>query len=137
MIPDGPTMILVAKAFDKKEAALYEIPLDPPAPIVRPARPRLIGRLSRFVEPVTGASVSSDGSRVAVCAGSVTRIYSKTPEQPWPLLSEVRYQAHPFEGIAWDGDDLILVAEGGPIARIPAHAWRVDRVIDGAAGGRR
>lgn len=128
MILNGPEMILVAKAHDGREAELLAVPLDPPAPLIRPARPRLLGRLAKFTEPVTGASVSRDGTLLAVCSGSVARVYTKTTKLPWPLLAEVPYDAPAVEGIAWDGLDLVLVAEGGAMYRITEKTWRAGRV---------
>ncbi len=124
MILNGHEMILIAKSHDGLEAELFAVPLDPPAPVIRPARPRPLGRLAKFTEPVTGAGASRDGALLAVCSGSVARVYSRTPERPWPLLGEVRYNAPAVEGIAWDGLDLVLVAEGGPMYRIREKTWR-------------
>lgn len=136
MILSGREMILVAKRHDGREAELLAVPLDPPAPILRPARPRSIGRLAKFVEPATGASVSRDGTLLAVCSETVARVYSMTPDLPWPLVAETRYASRPIEGVAWDDRDLILVAEGGPLYRITEKTWRANRVSPAATPGK-
>jgi len=116
--------VLVAKRFDGREAELFAIPLDPPAPLLRPATPRRIATLPAFVEPATGASLSEDGQLLAVCSSAVTRVYRREDGEDWSLLAEVRYHSVPIEGITWDGMDLILVSEGHGIDRIAEATWR-------------
>ena len=116
----------MAKYLDGREAELFSVPLDPPSPLTRPARPRLIGRLPGFTEPATGAGLSQDRTLLAVCSSRVTRIYRRGHAQspPWRLLGEVRYESLPIEGIGWDGRDLVLVAEGGGFYRLSEKTWR-------------
>ena len=116
--------VLVAKRFDGREAELFAIPLNPPAPLLRPASPRRIGILPGFVEPATGASLSDDGQLLAVCSSAVTRVYRRDDDPGWNLLAEVRHDSLPIEGITWDGRDLILVSEGRGIDRIAEATWR-------------
>jgi len=116
--------VLVAKRLDGREAELFAVPLNPPAPLLRPASPRRIGTLPGFVEPATGASLSNDGQLLAVCSSAVTRVYSRGQDLGWNLLAEVRYDSLQIEGITWDGADLILVSEGRGIDRIAEAAWR-------------
>ena len=115
--------VVIAKRFDGREADLFAIPLDPPAPLLRPASPRRIGSLPGFVEPATGASLSDDGQLLAVCSSAVTRVYRREGEQGWSRVSEVRYDPLQIEGVTWDGRDLILVNEGGGTHRIAEPAW--------------
>jgi hypothetical protein len=103
---------------------LYAFSFKSPAPLLRPSLPRLIGTLPHFVEPVTGASLSEDDRRLAVCAERVTRIYQRSARANWELLAEVRYKPTSIEGIAWDGDDLILVSEGRGVDRIAGQTWK-------------
>ena len=84
--------ILVAKRFDGREAELFAIPLNPSAPLLRPASPRRIGTLPEFVEPATGASLSDDSQLLAVCSSAVTRVYKRKADLGWNLLAEVRYR---------------------------------------------
>jgi hypothetical protein len=122
---DKGATIIVAKRFDRREAELYAVPIDPPAPLLRPAQPRLVGRLPHFNEPATGADLSSDGRLLAVCSTAVTRVYQrKGNDQTWDPIAEVRYDAKQYEGICWDGAALILVSEGRGIDRIAEETWR-------------
>jgi hypothetical protein len=86
----------------------------------------LLGRLPNFTEPATGADMSADRSLLAVCAANVTRVYRRDDREspPWRLLAAVRYNALPIEGVAWDGRDLVLVAEGGGFYRLSQKTWR-------------
>jgi hypothetical protein len=125
LVYDRGTAILVAKYLDGREAELFAVPLEPPAPLARPAQPRSIGRLPGFMEPATGADLSEDRTLLAVCSETVTRVYRRGESPSWRLLAEVRYESLPIEGIAWDGRDLILAAEGGRgLYRITETTWR-------------
>jgi hypothetical protein len=108
----GRTAVLVSKRLDGKPAELFAIPLEKPAPLLRPALARRVGMLPGFVEPATGASLSPDGTRLAVCSYAVTRVYQTERDATWRLLAEVRYPSAPVEGVTWDGRDLVLVSEG-------------------------
>jgi hypothetical protein len=125
LVYDEGNGILVAKYLDGRAAELFSVPLEPPAPLTRPARPRSIGRLPGFTEPATGADLTEDRTLLAVCSSTVTRIYRRGDRQssPWQLLSEVRYESSSIEGIAWDRRDLILVAEGGGFFRLSEKTW--------------
>ena len=117
---------LVAKYLDGRQAELFTVPLEPPSPLLRPAQPRSNGGLPGFTEPATGAALSADGTLLAVCSSAVTRVYRREPVDftPWRLLAVVRYKPLPIEGIAWDGRDLRLVAEGGGLYRLLEKTWR-------------
>jgi hypothetical protein len=56
----------------------------------------------------------------------VTRVYRRddVDSPAWRLLAVVRYAALPIEGIAWDGQDLALVAEGGGFYHLTEKIWR-------------
>jgi hypothetical protein len=116
--------VVVAKRKDGREAELFAIALNLPATPLRPASPRLLGRLPAFRDPATGASLADGGGLLAVCSSAVTRVYQRKDSADWALLAEVRYDPAPIEGITWDGTDLILVSEGRGIHRIPEAAWR-------------
>jgi len=124
LIVDRGTATLVAKYRDGREAELFSVPLVPPSPLLRPARPRSIGRLPGFTEPATGAALSEDRTLLAVCSETVTRVYRRGDTTPWRLLAEVRYEPVPVEGIGWDGRDLVLVAEGRGLFRLSQTSWR-------------
>jgi hypothetical protein len=116
--------VVVSKRFDGREAELFALPFKPGAPLLRPATPRKIGLLPGFVEPATGASLSTDGRSLAVCSSAVTRIYERQGDSPWELLAEVHYASGSVEGITWDERDLILVSEGRGIDRIAQATWK-------------
>jgi hypothetical protein len=116
--------IIVSKRFDGRDAELFAVTFHPPAPLNRPVMPRRVGTLPGFVEPATGASLSEDGRRLAVCSTSVTRIYQRSGSAGWELQSAVRYAPAEVEGVTWDGNDLILVSEGRGVDRIAEQTWK-------------
>jgi hypothetical protein len=126
---------LVAKYRDGRPAELFSVALEPPSPLARPTQPRFVGRLTGFTEAATGAALSTDRSLLAVCAATVTRVYRRDDSlsPPWKFLAEVRYPSLPVEGIAWDGGNLVLVAEGGGLYRLSEQKWRAMRA---ASAGR-
>lgn len=125
---DGDRAIVITKRFDRQEAELREVPFNPPAPFAKPAAPRPVGVLPKFVEPATGADLSPDGRLVAVCGNRVVRVYKRPDARGWDnlkLAAEVKIrQKQQVEGIAWDGEDLILVTEGLGVDRIAAKIWK-------------
>jgi hypothetical protein len=121
---DDGTAFIVAKRRDGREAELFAVPLEPPAPLLRPALLRRVGVLPGFVEPATGASLSEDDKLLAVCSYAVLRVYRRGQGRPWDLAAEVRFEPSTVEGVAWDGLDLILAGEGSGLARVSEGAWR-------------
>lgn len=121
---DHRRAIVIAKTFDRREAELFAVPLDPPAPILKPARPHAIGCLQGFREPATGADLSRDGRLLAVCANDVARVYERRGDGAWKLLGSVRFPAADVEAICWDGADLLLVSEQRDVFRIAESRWR-------------
>jgi hypothetical protein len=126
LVVENGSAILLAKYQDGREAEMFSIPLEPPAPLVRPAQPQWIGRLPGLTEPATGADLSRDRKLLAVCSSTVTRIYRRDNSSwlTWRPHGEARYQSSPIEGVCWDAEDLVLVAEGGGFYRISAQTWR-------------
>jgi hypothetical protein len=126
-VVDGDRAIVVAKRFDGREADLREVPLKPPAPLLRPAAAKRVGVLPGFVEPATGADLSADGRLLAVCGYRATRVYERADARSWDslrLLAEVTHEPLNTEGVAWDGMDLIHVSEGRGVDRIAERVWR-------------
>lgn len=121
---EGKRAIIVAKTNDGRDAELFAIPLDPPAPLLRPALPERVGTLPGFTEPATGASLSRDGKRLAVCSYSVLRVYEKSKSNGWVRLSTIRYGSAAIEAVCWDGNDLVLASESRDMYRITEAAWR-------------
>jgi hypothetical protein len=127
LIVDAGRAVVVAKRRDGREAELFEIPFRPPAPLLRPARPRRIGVLPGFVEPATGADLSPDGRLLAVCGNRATRVYERGDDRSWDawhLIAEVFHEPLGVEGVAWDGMDLIHVSENRGLDRIAERVWR-------------
>jgi len=127
LVYDRGTAILIAKYLDRRPAGLFTVSFDPPSPLLQPAYPKPSGMLPEFTEPATGAALSDKRDLLAVCSSDVTRVYERDEKARWRVLSEVRYRSQPIEGIAWDGRDLILVAEGGGLCRLSETTWRRHR----------
>ena len=121
---DHGRAIVVAKTVGGREAELFAIPFNPPAPLLRPATPRSLGRLTGFTEPATGASLSPDGHLLAVCSARETRVYRRAQGDRWSPGGVVRYRASDIEAVCWDGADLILAGESGGLYRIAESSWR-------------
>lgn len=119
----GTNAHLVAKRFDGREAEVFALPLDRPAPLVRPILPKAVGVAPGFVESATGADLSADGRRLAIVSNMVTRIYNRAPDGRLTLRATVRYKGRDIEAIAWDGLDLILATEAGELFRIASKSW--------------
>ncbi|HWE37294.1 MAG TPA: hypothetical protein VG406_12070 [Isosphaeraceae bacterium] len=127
LVIDRGRALILAKTFDKRPAGIYAIPLDPPATLLRPALPERVGTLDDFPEPVTGADLSADGRRLAVCSYAVARVYARDRlDDPWKPIGSARFEAEGIEAICWDGPDLILVGEGRGIYRIGEDDWKKD-----------
>lgn len=125
LLIDGDQAILVAKYLDGRDAELFTIPLGQPAPLFRPAIARKIGKLPGFTEPATGADLSADGRRLAVCSLDVCRVFERAgPKAAWRLVGGLRYRRDGIEAIAWDGDDLMLASEPGRLYRIRRPQWQ-------------
>lgn len=124
---DAGNLVLVAKYLDGRDAELFAVPLEP-ATHPGSASPRPIGRLPGFVEPATGADLSEDGTLLAVCSYTVTRVYRREGRgaaSSWRPAADVRYVSLPIEGVAWDGRDLVLAAEEARgLFRLREAAWR-------------
>lgn len=119
---DRGDVVVVAKYRDGREADLFAVAIDPGTGV---SKPRPIGRLPGFVEPVTGADLSEDGTLLAACSYAVTRVYRRGAADAWEPAAEVRYASRPIEGVTWDGRDLVLAAEGEQgLFRLREAAWR-------------
>jgi hypothetical protein len=123
LVIDGGRALVVAKTFDQSEAAIYAIPLDPPAPLLRPALPEKAGTLAGFREPASGADLSPDGAFLAVCSLHVARVYRRECDS-WTLVGQAHYDAGDVEAICWSGRDLILASEDRGVYRIAEATWR-------------
>ncbi len=127
---------LITKRYDGREAERYSIAVDSAAPIFKPLIPRYEGTLAEFTEPATGADLSADGRRLAVCSLKSARVYEIDPESGPRPISFVRYDADQVEAICWDGDDLLLANEQRGMFRIAASTWRPKSPLQSAVGER-
>jgi hypothetical protein len=123
----GGRAMVISKRSDGGDAEVFAIPLDPPAPLLRPALPGRIAHLPGCVEPATGADLSVDGRRLAVTTTSAARVYVPVASGGWALDSTVRFAEPLVEAICWDGEDLILASEDRSIYRISAPRWKATR----------
>ncbi|MDR3632526.1 MAG: hypothetical protein P4L84_01750 [Isosphaeraceae bacterium] len=127
MYIDRGRAVLVAKYLDQRHADLFAVPVDPPAPLARPAVARRLGRLPGCTEPVTGAALSRDRRRLAVCSYNVLRIFERTDlnNDDWAKLAVVPFadQGRGIEAVCWDGADLVLAGEGRGLFRIAQATW--------------
>jgi hypothetical protein len=121
---DHGRAFVISKRFDGQEAEVFAIPLDPPAPLFRAALPERVASLPECTEPATGASLSTDGQRLAVVTTRAARVYEADGSGGWKLVGTVRFDAPGVEAIAWDGLDLILASEDRSIYRIVEKAWK-------------
>jgi hypothetical protein len=115
---------LIVKARDGHEPEMFTLDLQHPAPLSRPAPLTPAGRLPKWVEPATGAALSPDGRRLAVCSTSIVRVYHRSGGTGWKLLSQVKFKPMAAEGVAWDNNDLILAVEQDGLYRIREQTWR-------------
>ena len=117
--------LLVSKTFDGRDAEIHAIPFNPPAQLFKPAIPERVGSLPGFTKPVTGASLSADGMRLAVCSLDAVGVYEKSDKAAWKRLAIRPFRCDDqVEAIAWDGDDLILAGERRGLYKIPVNSWR-------------
>lgn len=122
---DGGDVVIIAKRFDGKEPNLFALSIAEPGSLLKPATPRVLGKLAGFVEPATGADLAPDGKRLVVCSESVARVYVRDKRGAnWSLQAEVRYPAGAqVESVCWDARDLLLIGESGDIFRIAERVW--------------
>jgi hypothetical protein len=121
---DRGKAFIVSKRFDGREAEVFAVRLDPPAPLLRPTLPERVGSLPDCVEPATGASLSPDGKRLAIVTTKAARVYQPGPGGGWSLIATVPFEAKDVEAICWDGLDLILASEDRSVYRIAEGVWR-------------
>ncbi|WP_337175916.1 hypothetical protein [Paludisphaera sp.] len=124
---DGDRAVIVVKRLDGRDPDLRAVPINPPSPVTSPARPEKVGVLPGFPEPVTGADLAPGGRLFVACGVDVVRVYERPSPPSWDnlrMIAEVRLEkgGH-YEGVTWDGGDLILVGEGGGVARLAKSTW--------------
>jgi hypothetical protein len=120
---DRGKAFVVTKRFDGKEAEVFAVKLDPPAPLLRPSLPERVATLPGCVEPVTGAALSPDGKLLAVVTTRAARVY-QAESGGWSPVASVPFEAPDVEAICWDGADLVLASEDRSIYRIAERDWK-------------
>lgn len=119
MIQDGVFWI-INKAKNPGETRLYKLPmvLEGTTQMIEE-----VGTLPKELAMVADASQSLDGKRVAL----VNKFYSAVFPLPSGKITDLckaqptyyEYELHKVEGCAWEGNDLILIAEDRKIYRLP------------------
>jgi hypothetical protein len=74
------------------------------------------------IHTVTGADISADGRRVAICSYREVVVFDLGRAGVEALAGEplqrIPFRAPSVEGCAWDGDDLLLVSEDRSLYRV-------------------
>ena len=114
-IADGIPYIV---SKERERAVLYRFPT------LQPDTKQVLERVGEFAEAkfVTGAGLSTDGTRLAVCTYDALWVYQGTADnlaqmiqgKPWHLL-------HDFSGeaVCFDSSDLVLTNEGRDLYHLP------------------
>ena len=121
---DGAWAVVLAKYRDGRPADLFRVPIDPPAPLLRPATAEKVGTLADFTQPATSASLSDDGGRLAVASIHEVRVYRRAPGGAWEFLGRASCPEGQVEAVAWDGLDLVLAGEDRRVHRVAERHWR-------------
>ena len=116
--------LIITKRRDGQPAEVYRLPLGTSTSFFMPATPERRGVLPCCVEPVTGATLTRDGRRLAVVTDLSVRVYESMDFLDWKPVGATRFQAPDVEAITWDGTDLILVSEDRSIYRVHEGRWR-------------
>ncbi len=104
---------------ERERAVLYRFPA------LKPDVKQVLGRVGEFAEAkfVTGAGVSEDGTRLAVCTYDALWVYNKaTAKDLAEMIQGTPWQLpHDFSGeaVCFDGYDLVLTNEGRDLYRLP------------------
>jgi hypothetical protein len=125
LVIDGGRALVVTKRLDGGTAELRAVALAPGSP-VRPRPSQPVGPLAGFTEPATGADLSPDGTRLAVCSVGRVAVYVRTA-RGWAPFSAVVHGGNGVEAVCWEGDDLLLASEDRTLIRVPRSAWNRTR----------
>jgi hypothetical protein len=125
LLIEGDRALIIAKTLDGRDAEVFAIPLEPPAPLLNPALPEKVTTLPGFTKPVTGAALSSDGAMLAVCSVESLGVYEKAKRGRWMALSLHRFRSEDqIEAVTWDGRDILLAGESRAMFRVPESTWQ-------------
>ncbi len=121
LVIDGDRAFVITKRHDGLPAEIRAVALSPGKTLlVKPSE--VLGELPGFSEAITGADLSRDGQRLAVCSTRRAAVFKRGP-RGWTLLGAVLHGGKDVEAIAWDGEDLLLAGENRELYRVPARAW--------------
>ncbi len=123
VIDDGQA-IVIAKGRKERDAEVFAVPLSAGSSPLRLAKAVQLAPLPGFARPATGASLSADGTRLAVCAVGEIQVFRRGDGSSWLPFAVVEGPERQVEGVAWDGGDLILAEEGRTLYRIAESKWR-------------
>jgi hypothetical protein len=74
------------------------------------------------IDTVTGADISADGRRVALCSYREVMVFELGEADATALAGEpvrrISFQASGVEACAWDGEDILLVSEDRGLYRV-------------------
>ncbi len=127
LVIHGNQAWLITKRRDGQPAEVYRLALDQPSTLFRPVVAERVGILSGCTEPVTGATLTADGQRLAVATDGSVRVFGLKQPATWEPLGSVKFAERDVEAITWVGDDLILASENRSIYRVPAWRWKATR----------
>ncbi len=112
----GGTPYIVSK--ERERAVLYRFPT------LEPDVKQVLVRVGEFTgaKLVTGAGLSEDGTRLAVCTYDALWVYNGTSDNLAQMIQGApRHLPHDFSGeaVCFDGYDLVLTNEGRDLYRLP------------------
>ncbi len=110
------SIYLVSK--ERKNTDLYRLQLGDPS------GPTTLTKVCRVpaIDTVTGADISADGRRVALCSYREVVVLELGEKGVEALAGEpvrrILFQASGVESCAWDGEDILLVSEDRSVYRV-------------------
>ena len=116
--------LIITKRKDGQPAEVYRLPLSQPAWLLHPLVLGPAGILPGCVEPVTGATLTRDGRRLAVVTDRSVRIFEESLDMGWRPTDFVAFNAPDVEAITWDGASLILASEDRSVYRLTKAHWQ-------------
>ena len=127
MFIKGDAIYLVSKTFDRRDAEVHAIPISAESSLFKPLTIKRVAVLPGYVDPVTGADLSSDGKTLAVCSYQSLGVYEASTDGAWKRRAIRSFHVDDqIEAICWDGRDLILAGESRGVFRVPEKDWRTD-----------
>lgn len=122
-------LYLVSKVTGNATAGLYRLPLptaDQPKIADKPVKLVEVCRLSRLPQ-VTGADISADGTRLALCSYAYAVEFQLKPDVDWSTLDQqprkvMTFRRTGIEACAYDGEHLLMFSEDRRVYRMKLGA---------------